>query len=110
MSVKEIRDILNELNEPNEYQLEEVDLVDDTTYYVWKVSNIKIKNLRSRYEKLRPVHARYHVFINGQFIIEDDYVTEQIDNDLFVKFKKANFDYALSNSDIIVIEGDLESV
>ena len=24
--------------------------------------------------------------------------------------KKANFDYALSNSDIIVIEGDLESV
>ena len=44
MSVKEIRDILNELNEPNEYQLDEVDLVDDTTYYVWKVSNIKIKN------------------------------------------------------------------
>ena len=110
MSVKEIRDFLNELNEPNKFQLEEVNLSTDTTYYVWKVSNCKIKNLRTRYETLRPVHARYDIFINGQFIIEDDYITEQTDNDLYIRFKKANFDYTLDGTDVITIEGDLETV
>ena len=38
MSVKDIRRVLQQLNEPNEFQMEEVDLTDNT-FFTYKVSN-----------------------------------------------------------------------
>ena len=38
MSVKEIRDVLQQLNEPNEFIMEEVNLA-DVNHYIWKISN-----------------------------------------------------------------------
>ena len=44
MSVKDIRRVLQQLNEPNEFQMEEVDLT-GKTFFIYKVSNCKIKDM-----------------------------------------------------------------
>lgn len=107
MSVKQIRDILQQLNEPNEFLLTEVDL-EDINYSIWKIENCKIKDMSSRFDTLRPDHSRFDVFINGQFIFDNDYVFEQIGKDFFIKFKKSNFAYELESTDRISVEGDLQ--
>ena len=107
MSVKEIRDVLQQLNEPNEFILEEVDLT-DVNYWIWKISNCKIKDMNSRFNTLRPDHSRFDVFINGEFILDADYIFEQNGKDFFIKFKKENFGYSLVGSDKISVEGDLQ--
>ena len=48
MSVKEIRDVLQQLNEPNEFIMEEVNLA-DVNHYIWKISNCKIKDMDIRF-------------------------------------------------------------
>ena len=106
MSVKDIRRVLQQLNEPNEFQMEEVDLTDNT-FFTYKVSNCKIKDMDVRFNNLRPDHTRFDVFINGQFILDADYIFEQKSKDFFIKFKRENFDYNLSGDDKISAEGDL---
>lgn len=107
MSVKQIRDILQQLNEPNEFLLTEVDL-QDINYSIWKIENCKIKDMSSRFDTLRPDHSRFDVFVNGQFIFDNDYVFEQKGKDFFIKFKKSNFAYELESTDRISVEGDLQ--
>ena len=107
MSVKDIRRVLQQLNEPNEFQMEEVNLTDNT-FFIYKVSNCKIKDMDVRFNDLRPDHTRFDVFINGQFILDADYIFEQVGKDFFIKFKKENFSYALVGSDKISVEGDLQ--
>lgn len=106
MSVKDVRRILQQVNEPNEFQMEEVDLT-DKTFFIYKVSNCKIKDMDVRFDDLRPDHARFDIFINGQFILDADYIFEQSGKDFFIKFKRENFDYTLDSNDKIFIEGDL---
>ena len=106
MSVKEIRDVLQQLNEPNEFQMEEVNLTDNT-FFIYKVSNCKIKDMDVRFNDLRPDHTRFDVFINGQFILDTDYIFEQSGKDFLIKFKRENFDYSLDANDKVFVEGDL---
>ena len=106
MSVKDIRRVLQQLNEPNEFILEEVDL-EDVNFFIYKISNCKIKDMDVRFNKLRPDHTRFDVFINGQFILDVDYIFEQSGKDFLIKFKRANFDYTLDSNDKVFIEGDL---
>ena len=87
MSVKDIRRVLQQLNEPNEFQMEEVNLTDNT-FFIYKVSNCKIKDMDIRFNDLRPDHTRFDVFINGQFILDVDYIFEQSGKDFLIKFKK----------------------
>ena len=94
MSVKDIRRVLQQLNEPNEFQMEEVNLTDNT-FFIYKVSNCKIKDMDVRFNDLRPDHTRFDVFINGQFILDHDYIFEQSGKDFLIKFKRLNFDYSL---------------
>ena len=109
MSVKEIRDILQQLNEPNEFIMEEVNLA-DVNHYIWKISNCKIKDMNNRFDNLRPDHSRFDVFINGQFILDADYIFEQKGKDFLIKFKRENFSYTLDGNDNVFIEGDLVSL
>ena len=53
---------------------------------------------------------RFDIFINGQYILEKDYVCLQEGNDFIVKFIKANFPYTLRDSDDVKLEGDIELV
>ena len=106
MSVKDVRRILQQLNEPNEFILEEVDL-EDVNFFIYKISNCKIKDMDVRFNDLRPDHTRFDIFINGQFILDADYIFEQNGKDFFIKFKRENFDYSLDGNDKVFIEGDL---
>jgi hypothetical protein len=69
-----------------------------------------MKDLNSNLLKNRKEHSRFDIFINGQFILERDYETEQKNNDFLVKFIRANFPFNLESSDDIKIEGDIELV
>lgn len=110
MSVKKIKDLIAQINAPNEIQLDEVDLANDNLYYIWKAANCKLKNFDPKFEKLRKDHSKFDVFINGQFILEVDYIFSQKNNDFMIYFKKANFPYVLVGSDVITIEGDIDRI
>lgn len=110
MSVKEIKNLLAQINAPNEIQLDEVDLATDNLHYIWKATNCKLRDFDTRFEKLRKDHSKFDVFINGQFILEVDYIFSQINDDLVIYFKKANFPYVLVGSDVVLIEGDIDKI
>ena len=109
MSVKDIKKILQQVNEPNEFRMEAVDL-SDQTFFIYKVQNCKIKDMDVRFDDLRPDHTRFDIFINGQFILDADYIFEQKGKDFLIKFKKENFSYTLDGNDNVFIEGDLVSL
>lgn len=52
---------------------------------------------------------RLMITINSQYISPVDYITEQSDSGLLIKFKKSNFPYILDSTDFIEIIGDLEN-
>jgi len=81
-------------------------------YWIWKIENAKMKDLDSKLRPFRKEHARFDIFINGQFILEKDYTTEQNGKDFHVKFIKANFAgaYNLEIDDDIKLEGDVDLV
>ena len=59
MSVKEIKNLLSQINAPNEIQLDEVDLATDNLHYIWKATNCKLRDFDTRFEKLT---RRYGMF------------------------------------------------
>ena len=109
MGIKALKKILEQVHEFDEYKLEPVDLT-NPIHFVWKVPGVKMKDLNSNLLKNRKEHSRFDIFINGQFILERDYETEQKNNDFLVKFIRANFPFNLESSDDIKIEGDIELV
>lgn len=109
MAIKDLKKILEQVHEFNEHKLKAVDLL-HPNYYIWKASNVKMKDLNLNLHEFRKQHARFDIFINGQFILEKDYITEQKNNDFIIKFKKENFPFILASSDDIKIEGDIESI
>jgi len=58
----------------------------------------------------RKEHSRFDIFINGQFILERDYIFEQVNNDFHVFFIKENFEYQLEDTDDIKLEGDVDTI
>ena len=87
MGVNELVKILEQVHEPDEYQLVAHDL-DHEVYYIWKLENGKMKDLNLNLREFRKEHARFDIFINGQYILERDYVTDHSGKDFLVKFKK----------------------
>ena len=109
MAIKDLQKILKQVHELNEFQL----VVHDMThpyYWIWKLENAKMKDLNLYLRPFRKEHARFDIFINGQYILEKDYIFEQVNNDFHIKFKKSNFGYDLEISDNIKLEGDVEAV
>jgi len=117
MNIRQLKNIMKEVNEPNEFELF---LHQDINPYYWtyKVENVRVKTLFSKLEALRKPSARFDVFINGLFISENDYIFEQKGNDFYIRFKKSNFpqydrfgnEYILDESDEVKIKGDVENV
>ena len=108
MSVKEIKDLLKQINEPNSFELTEYDLT-NPTYWIYKGQGIRIKQLNQKFVSLRSNAARYDIFVNELFVPKDNYVFEQISNGFYIKFIKANFDYIVHNYDTVSITGDIET-
>jgi hypothetical protein len=105
MALKDLQKILKQVHSPNEYSMIPHDL-EHPKYWIWKVENGKLSDLNLNLMKLRNEHARFDIFINGQYILEKDYIFEQSGKDFHVKLKKDS----LSLSDIIKIEGDIDTV
>lgn len=117
MNIRQLKNIMKEVNEPNEFEL----FADDLThpiYWVFKGENIRIKTLFARLKPLRKPTARIDVFINGLFISENDFIIENSGKDFYIKFIKNRFPefdrfgnvYMLDETDEVKIKGDLELI
>ena len=109
MGENQLVKILEQVHEPDEFQLVAHDL-NHGLYYIWKLENAKMKDLNVNLREFRKEHARFDIFINGQYILEKDYITAHNGKDFLVKFLKSNFPYVLEASDDIKIEGDIDLV
>ena len=109
MGIKDLKKILEQVHEPDEYQLT-ADNLSDPNYYIWKLENAKMKDLNLNLRNYRPEHARFDIFINGQYILEKDYILEHDGKNFIVKFIRANFPYTIRGFDDIKIEGDIDLV
>src|SRR6056300_2102939 len=107
--IKDLQKILKQVHDPNEYQLVSHDL-NHPLYWIFKAENVKLKHLELKLREFRKEHARFDIFINGQYILEKDYITAHNGKDFLVKFLKSNFPYVLEASDNIKIEGDIDLV
>lgn len=129
MNIKTLKNIMKEVNEPNEFVLTPHDL-NHSLYWIWKASNCRLKTLDSRLATKRNTEARFDVFVWGGYVAPRDFRYEQIGNDFYIKFIRANFPAYIENandptytedelgnpatrwsfeaSDEVKIEGDLE--
>ena len=115
MNIRDLKNIMKEVNEPNEFELFAHNL-DHPYFWIFKVEGVRIKTLFPKLEKLRKPTARFDVFVNGLFIRENDYFTENIGNDFYIKFVKQNFPefdaqgypYTIDETDEVKINGDVE--
>jgi hypothetical protein len=117
MKITDLKNIMKEVNSPNEYTAVLVD-TNHTLYWIWKFENVRIKTISPVIDEYRKNSARYDVFVNGLFISDDDYIVEGIDNDLYIRFirdKFPEFDrfgepYIIGQIDIVKIKGDVEQL
>jgi len=123
MNIKTLKNIMKEVNEPNEFIMEPYDLV-HPLYWIWRVQNCRLKTLDSRLTDKRSESDRFDVFVWGGYIAPRDFRYEQIGNDFYIKFIRANFPATIENpndpnygsqwsfesTDEVKIEGDLERV
>jgi hypothetical protein len=115
MNVNQLKNIMKEINEPNEFELFSHDL-QHPFYWIFKIEGVRMKTLYSELVDLRKPSARFDVFINGLFISENDYIFEQRDNDFYLKFIREKFPildrfdnpYEIDDTDEVKINGDVE--
>ena len=118
-SIQDLKEIMMQINEPNEFELVAHDL-QHPYYWIYKVENVRVKSIFSKLEPLRLFSSRFDVFINGLFIADVDYIYDQIGNDFYIKFIRNNFPpvvlnsgvpgtpYELDETDEVKIKGDIE--
>ena len=109
MALKDLENILRQVHEPDEYKLVAHDM-NHSVYWIWKLENVKMKDLDIKLRSFRKEHARFDIFINGQYILEKDYIHGHVNNDLQIKFKRVNFGFEIESDDEIKVEGDIELI
>ena len=121
MNIKTLKNIMKEVNEPNEFNMVPVNLTHEL-YWIWKAPNCRLKTLDSRLSSKRKTENRFDVFVWGGYIAPRDYKYEQIGNDFYIKFIREKFPSTILNpndpnfgnawsfesGDEVKIEGDLE--
>lgn len=81
--------------------------LNDSTYWVFEAKGWKFVDILREIE-YRTTQDRLVIYINTQSISARDYVVEQSNYGLLIKFIKNNFEYNLDENDYIEIEGDIE--
>ena len=117
MNLRGLKNIMREVNEPNQFILEPFDL-HHPFYWIFRVENVRVKHIFSDIIDLRSEAARFDTFINGLFIRGEDYKYEHKEGYFYVKFIRTKFPefdrfgnpYELELSDEVKIEGDLENI
>lgn len=116
-SIQDLKQIMKEINEPNEFELFAFDL-NHPYYWIFKVEKVRVKKIFEKLEPLRLFKSRFDVFINGLFIASNDYIFETKGDDLYIKFIRTQFPsldqfgnpYILEETDEVKIKGDLELI
>ena len=131
MNIKTLKNIMKEVNQPNEFTMEIVNLTHEL-YWIYKANNCRLKTLDSRLVSKRKPDSRFDVFVNGGFIAPRDYKFEQVGSDFHIKFIRnlfppyilnsndpsytedgngnPNTPWSFVESDVVIIEGDLENI
>ena len=81
--------------------------VDNTTYFIFEAKGYRFVSILREIE-IRNTQDRIIVYINTQSVSARDYIVEESNDGLLVKFIKNNFEYELDTDDYIEIEGDIE--
>ena len=89
MSTKQIIDIMNQINQPNTFQLAAYDLTNNDLYWIFKVENVRLKELNNKFVPLRSVASRFDIFINDKIIPNTSYEYHEIGKDFYIYFKMA---------------------
>ena len=114
MNLKDIKNIMYQVNEPNEFELTFHD-INHPFYWIYKIDNVRVKTIYYELEKLRKPNARFDVFIEGIFYRDEDYLVDTF----YIKFIKAKFPqfqddgitpYVLDETDEVKIKGDIEYI
>jgi hypothetical protein len=79
----------------------------DSNYWIYQAVNHRFIDLLREIE-YRESQDRIKIYINTQSISARDYIVEQGNGGLLVKFIKSNFEYELDDDDYIEIIGDIE--
>ena len=79
----------------------------DSTYSIWEATGWKFVDILREIE-YRKEQDRLRIYINTQNISATDYIVEQGNSGLLVKFIKNRFEYQLDSQDFIEIKGDIE--
>jgi hypothetical protein len=79
----------------------------DSTYWIFEAIGYRFVDVLREIE-IKDSQNRLSVFINSQNIGGSDYIVEDGNRGLLVKFIKSNFQYELDLEDYIEIKGDLE--
>jgi hypothetical protein len=115
MKITELKNIMKQINEPNEFVAKPVGF-EHPLYWIYIIDGVRIKTLFNRLTEFRPFRKRFDVFINGLLIDEADYIIQNNGNSFYIKFIKEKFPefdrfgniYELEDSDEVKVEGDLE--
>jgi hypothetical protein len=81
--------------------------LNDSTYFIFEATGWKFVDILREIE-YRTEQDRLKVYINTQNISAKDYIIEQGQTGLLVKFIKNRFEYQLDSQDFIEIKGDIE--
>ena len=79
MNIRQLKNIMKEVNEPNEFLLEP-DNLQHPLYWIFKIDDVRVKTIFPKLEGLRKPDARFEIFINGLFISDNDYLYENEGN------------------------------
>ena len=79
----------------------------DSTYWIYEATGWRFVQILREIE-LRTTQDRLQTYINSQNISARDYIIEEGQSGLLIKFIKANFEYQLDSDDYIEITGDIE--
>lgn len=104
MNSNQIKDILTQVTKPSEFTL--VYDSTDTEYWLFKVSNVRLRMLNTMFNSIRAEDARIDVFIDGKYVTPADYHYMVIGRDFYVKFIKGSLNDPTNNT--VVIKGDVE--
>jgi hypothetical protein len=81
--------------------------LNNSTYWIFEATGWKFVDILREIE-YRTEQDRLKVYINTQNISAKDYIVEQGQTGLLVKFTKNRFEYQLDSQDFIEIKGDIE--
>lgn len=98
-------DMMNAYNQ--NLQVECLYKEENETYYIFYAKHWYFKLYLDEINRIKNEN-RILVYINNIIITPTDYIIEEMTDGVNIRFKKANFPYKLTNTDIIYFMGDVE--